>query len=95
MLTQEQLQQLRQDIVLGSLFVSDYQNSLGIAPVNAIQFFDSYIEVLCEKAQENNDYWEDAWGNKELNWTKYDTTHNLWDYYSYLEFDPLPLLQGE
>lgn len=40
------LWKLRQDIVLNSMFVSDYKNSLGIDEHDVCDFFDAYTEHL-------------------------------------------------
>ena len=43
-LTKEQLWKLRQEIVLGSVYTHDYDNSFGIDPSAVCGFFDSFIE---------------------------------------------------
>ena len=53
----EDLAEFRKQIVLNSLFVSDYQNSLGISSDSACLFFDSFmsfIEDLAEEAVSNS-----------------------------------------
>ena len=53
MLTKNQLKQLRKEIVLNSLYLKDYSNSLYIKEKTACAFFDSYIEYLYEIATED------------------------------------------
>ncbi len=85
MLTKNQLLQLRKEIVLNSLYYSDYKNSFGIDEHIVCNFFDSYIEYLQELEKENN---EDLSIDDFFN--KYDTHENLIDYYFYMfEDDPL------
>lgn len=47
-LTTDELWQLRQEIVLNSLFVSDYENSFGYHSADMCLFFESYLEYLGE-----------------------------------------------
>lgn len=85
MLTKEQLLQLRQDIILNSLYLSDYKNSLGIDKNLVCNFFDGYLEYLQELEIENN---EDLPIDDFFN--KYDTSENLIEYYFYcFDYDPL------
>lgn len=86
--TKEDLQSLRNEIVLNSLFVSDYENSFGISAKSVCDFFDSYMEFLSELAFEDNF----KVGNpKEGNHTyseffeKYDTIDNLMEWYGCYE----------
>lgn len=85
MLTKNQLKQLRKEIVLNSLFLNDYNNSLFIKEKTACAFFDSYIEYLYEIAHENNFKSNDI--TDVLN--KYDNIENLYNYYLCYENDPL------
>lgn len=51
----EHLWALRQEIVLGSIYVSDYKNSFGISPEKVCDFFTSFWESYCEElAKEDN-----------------------------------------
>ena len=52
-LSKEQLAQLRKEISLTSVFVSDYENTLGIEPHEASAFFDGYADYLEELMKEN------------------------------------------
>ena len=72
-LDRSQLGGLRRDVVLNSLFTSDYVNRYGIEPAVVQTFFDGYvdyIEELEEEAGENLHYDEFL--------AKYDTLDNLW-----------------
>ena len=75
-LTKEQLWKLRQEIVLGSIYVNDYENSFGIEPIDACNFFDSFIE----------DAEHDDEGNpNDRNIKDYDNAEELYNYYSSCE----------
>lgn len=86
MLTKEQLWNLRQQIVLCSLYYSDYENDMGIDSHNCHDFFDGYAEYLGNRMEGD--------GHKEKEFfdllDKYDTLDNLYDWYGYFEDDPLP-----
>ena len=68
---------LRQEIVLNSIFVSDYKNSFGFAPKSMQVFFDGYLEYLCDLAEEDGVDREDI---SEVI-ANYDDESNLFDYY--------------
>ena len=71
-LTKEQLWKLRQEIVLGSVYTHDYDNSFGIDPSAVCSFFDSFIE----------DSQVDDFGkpnNREVE--EYDNAEDLYNYY--------------
>ena len=71
-LTKEQLWKLRQEIVLGSLYTHDYDNSFGIDPSAVRSFFDSFIE----------DSQVDDFGkpiDREVE--EYDNAEDLYNYY--------------
>lgn len=53
-LTREQLENLRKDIPLCSLYVDDYQNRYNIDPNQVCMFFDGYADYLSEIMAENN-----------------------------------------
>ena len=58
--TQDDLWQLRSEIVLNSLFVHDYENSFGIDEHSACDFFDGYCSFLWDIAeQEGHGDWDD------------------------------------
>lgn len=71
-LTKEQLWKLRQEIVLGSLYTHDYDNSFGIDPSAVSNFFDSFIE----------DAQMDDYGKPNNRKTEeYDNAEDLYNYY--------------
>lgn len=51
-LTTDELWQLRQEVVLNSLYVSDYENSFGYHKEDMCLFFESYLSYLCEMMEE-------------------------------------------
>ena len=71
-LTKEQLWKLRQEIVLGSLYTHDYDNSFGIDPSAVCNFFDSFIED-----SQVDDYGRP--NNREIK--EYDNAEDLYNYY--------------
>ena len=89
--TKEDLQSLRNEIVLNSLFVSDYNNSFGISAKSVCDFFDSYMEFLSELAFEDN--FKIGNPSKGMHtydefFDKYDTIDNLGNWYGcYESFD--------
>ena len=80
---------LREDIVLGSLFLSDYTNTLNVKVSDAFDFFDTFLNYLEELMEEEIDGFSDEqfWDYLPL----YDTDENLLDFFhSYpyeLEFE--------
>lgn len=85
MLTENQLGKLRSQIVLGSLYTNDYENTMGICPLNAQEFFDSYIEYCWDCIEE-----EDLDIQDLSEWGLYDNVENMYGWYEYYEDDPLP-----
>ena len=89
-MTIESLWKLRQEIILNSLFISDYRNSFGIDPHAVCDFFDGYLVHLEYEMNELVPGYDDRQFFDLL--PAYDTAENLWNwYYYYLEEDPLPL----
>ena len=71
-LTKEQLWKLRKEIVLGSLYTHDYDNSFGIDPSAVCNFFDSFIE----------DSQVDDYGRPNNRKTEeYDNAEDLYNFY--------------
>ena len=85
MLTRKQLQSLRKQVVLNSLYYSDYSNDLYISEKTCYNFFDSYVEYLYELASENNDNDLDIVDVVK----KYDNINNLYNWYLCYGDDPL------
>ena len=76
-LTKEQLWELREEIVLGSLYINDYENSFGIDPEAVCGFFDSFIE---DASQDDDGEYNDA------DIEDFDNPDALYDYYSSCEY---------
>ena len=88
-LTDEQLQQLRNEITLGSMYYDDYENSLGIDSHAVCDFFDGYLEYCYEIMEEDglNPEWDDVF-------EKYDNIDEISTYYNYMfDEDPLPITE--
>ena len=51
-MTRETLWKLRQEIVLGSIYYHDYDNSFGFTANSVCDFFDGYLEELWDMAIE-------------------------------------------
>lgn len=88
-LTQEQLWKLRRQIVLGSLYYSDYINTFGIDRHLVCDFFDSFLSYVAELMQEDIPDYDDHHFFQHLR--DYDNTERLWDWYCCYEENPLPL----
>ena len=78
----EQLKQLRSEIVLGSVYTSEYKNSLKLDIREVQDFFDGYVEYLWEIAGEN--------GSSDID--EYDTQENLESWYNCFDEEPLRVL---
>lgn len=76
------LWKLRNDIVLNSLYITDYYNHFGIPPELVAEFFDGYIEYLGEILDETtNEYtWQNVFN--------LDSKENLWDWFNCFEVCP-------
>lgn len=85
-MTVKELVQLRKEIVLNSIYISDYENSFNIDPHTVYGFFDGYMEYLQELEREDGE-------NLDIDefFERYDTTENLLEWYSYFDKDPLPI----
>ena len=59
-LKDEYLWPLRQEITLGSMYVSDYNNSFGIKPEKVCDFFTSFWDDYCERLAKEDNIWEQA-----------------------------------
>ena len=71
---------LREEIVINSIYLSDYENSLDISTNDLCSFFDAYVEYLGELMEENGVDVENRFFD-ELG--KYDNKDNLFEFYSY------------
>ena len=92
-MTKQELQQLRNEITLNSLYTSDYDNSFNIDPQQVQDFFDGYL-AYCETIPNDNG---DLLCDMDLSYADYYDTlftianniDNLYDYYISFEEDPL------
>lgn len=82
MLTKNELKKLRKEIILNSLFLKDYSNSLFIKEKTAYDFFNSYIEYLYEL---NDEKLINLWDILD----RFDNIKNLWNYYFSFNSDSL------
>ena len=73
-LTKEELWQLRQEIVVNSVFTAHYTNSFGFNASDICTFFDGYYYYLWELA--NEDY-DDCLVTDGLLYEQYDNQDNL------------------
>jgi len=78
-----QLNRLRDDIVLNSLFIADYNNRYGIDPNDVCNFFDGYMSYLGELEKEK--YGKEL-DNIEDFFNEFDNIENLWDWYCCIEW---------
>lgn len=78
-LSSAQLADLRKEIILNSLYISDYDNSFGFDSNHINSFFDGYVSYLEELAKEDG-YTE--WDNIFKMFDIYDTEENLWDWFN-------------
>jgi hypothetical protein len=84
-LTKQDLTKLRKEIVLNSLYISDYRNSFGFREDSVCAFFEGYVDYITELAEEDGFVFTDNNFFDMVN--KYDTEDNLlsW-YYCYEDF---------
>ena len=88
--TREDLQKLRKEIVLNSLFLVDYRNSFGISRESVAAFFDGYYDFIWELAYEKAE--EEGKGTSHLTHNyvieNFDNTDTLEEwYYCHDDFD--------
>ena len=88
-LSKLQLKRLRSDIVLNSLFISDYENRYGIPAENVCDFFDGFMDSINEKVHQDWGY-SDEQISYEQYWNQhiwdYDNPDELWDYYCSIDW---------
>lgn len=77
------LWQLRNQIVLNSLYVSDYRNSFGYTAKSVCDFFDGYMEFLEGLATEQYGV-----GCSLDQIFEFDNAENLYNWYGYFEHCP-------
>lgn len=85
--TVDDLEILRSDISLGSIYLSDYDNSFGIDAEFIYDFFDGFSEFIYEEAKEDaadqEIEFDDNWDHIIY---KYDTLEKLIDYYNLIDY---------
>ena len=82
-LTDDELLQLRQDICLGSCYLSDYENRFDIDREQVYDFFDGYVEYLEELLEEYNDTHK----RQKDDSFEFDSADNLINWYYCIEYD--------
>ena len=70
-MTARELWALREEVVLGSIYVSDYRNSFGWDAEDISDFMEGYIDYLEELADERGGQW-----------FAYDCEENLWGWFN-------------
>lgn len=85
MLTTKELISLREDVILGSLYYSDYKNTLNLKVQDVFDFFDAYLNYLGELMEEDIKDYSDEQFWDFLN--KYDTDENLINFYHTYEYE--------
>ena len=88
LLTKDELQKLRNEIVIGSIYLSDYDNSFGIENKYVMDLFDGYVEDTWEKILEyRNDYFADKseLSDEELFKSEIENIDSMYDYYISVE----------
>lgn len=83
----EDVLKLRRQIVLNSLFYSDYQNNMGVDEHEACDFFDGFMSFIEEMAEEDG-FVLDGTNYNEF-FRKYDTAENLEEWFGCFEECPL------
>ena len=81
-MTEEQLWNLRKEVVAGSLYYSDYENSYDIDTKICCDFFDGYLDYLGELMEEAGIADEDFWEKIDA----FDNSENLYNWYCMCEY---------
>lgn len=79
-MNKETLWKLRQEIVLGSIYYHDYDNSFGFTANSVCDFFDGYLEELWYRGFEAYD--EEVTFENAM---EFDTADDLEEWYESLE----------
>ena len=86
MITFSDVKRLRKEIVLNSLYISDYKNTLGLDPHEVCDFFDGFVEYMAELLAEEygdvpvSEYYDYLY--------KYDDEANLEEWWNMFEECP-------
>ncbi len=92
MLTREQFKQLRGEIVLNSLFLADYENSLGISALRVYDFFEGWLDSEMCDFSERHPHATPKQRDKHFNKIIDKNDINaMYQYYLSLEEDMLPI----
>ena len=89
-LTKEELWQLRQEVVVNSVFTAHYTNSFGFNASDICYFFNGYYFYLWELANEDDD---DCFITDGLLKDKYDNQDNLESWFNC--YDDLSWIRNE
>ena len=84
-ITKTSLWQLRQEILLNSLYTSDFDNTFGYTAHSVQDFFDGYLgdlegQMIADGVDDSDLF--DVLG-------KYDNADNLWEYWNIYYANPL------
>ena len=89
-LKKDTLWELRQQIVLNSLYTADFKNTFGFSAKSVQDFFDGYMSYIWELCCEDRGHQTTL----QMVLDDYDNPDNLLDYfwtsddYSWVEYDP-------
>lgn len=87
-MNRQDLEKLRNEITLNSLYISDYENSFGIDEKVVCMFMEGYFEELCNllKEQVGDEEYDKMHDNEFFDRVfKLDTIDNLENYYNSVE----------
>ena len=82
-ITKNKLWKLRKEIILDSVYISDYRNSFGFDENLVASFFEGYSSFLWEKVTEEHGHNSD-----ERMIEEYDNKDNLWSWYLCYDENP-------
>ena len=88
-LTFEDVVELRKQICFGSMFISDYENDLGVDKYQVCNFFDGYFDFLVDEAEIKDGFILHSDNFKEF-FKKYDNEETLEEWWYC--FDECPLI---
>lgn len=94
-LSKQELWKLRNEIVLGSLFTTDYKNTFGFKPSCVGDFFDGYEDYICELIDDCGlPYSDEEFSKRDNEDTLYDW-FNCYDDLSWIEVDESEITRYE
>lgn len=90
LLSKNELSQLRKEIVIGSIYLSDYNNSFNIKPKYVMDLFDGFVEDTWDKILNyRDDYFSDEkyknMSDDDLFKLEIEDIDSLYDYYTSIE----------